>query len=275
MTKNDGETESPQDEEAQSTQETEQGENAGDTEQESEATASEEETATDEQDSEESEASSEDQVEQFFDPNKVPPELKGAFKAMQASFTRRMQDISSQKEKIALFDKIQTDPENAIRLLADRVGLKVSKEGEVTDSGKESKEDTDTTKYIRRLIKEELGPALEDFKREAQSIKAKENIDFLNENHPDWYLYEDLMVEQLQKHPSLKGDPTALYDAAKAAASRLGKTGSGNGKKAVAKQTKVSTKPSVSSAASTTGVKKASSIDEAFNNALKQIGVGG
>ena len=46
----------------------------------------------------------------FFDPNSIPEELKPAYKQMQAAFTKKMQGISGDKQKIEAYNAFMSDP---------------------------------------------------------------------------------------------------------------------------------------------------------------------
>lgn len=218
------------------------------------------------------EGTSEDELtdeERFLDPSNLPKELLPAFKRMQASFTKAMQKVASQREKIALFDKLMEDPEAAVGALAEKVGLRVSKKGAISEPHETAGEPevTDTESWVRKIIREELTPVVEQLRQEQAEIKAKSAIAYLNETYPDWYLYEDTMAELVRRHPSLRDDLDNLYRLAKAGTERAIKT-----KKASSKQAEVLTKSSKGREAVTVP-KKAKTIDEAFEIAKKQLGL--
>jgi len=209
-----------------------------------------------------------DKETQFLNPNDLPEELKPAFKKMQASFTRAMQKVAGDKDKVEMYDKLMNDPERAVEILAAKVGLKVSKEGAVTkDKTSDSEADSETVRFIKKLIQDELAPRLEGFKQEQAKLAAQAKIVQLNEEHPDWYLYEDIMVDLVKEHPSLKEDTTKLYKLAKAMGEEIGSK-----EKGAAKKESVITKAS-SGRGSVTGPAKVSTLDEAFELAKKQVGL--
>ena len=205
---------------------------------------------------------------QFLNPNDLPEELKPAFKKMQASFTRAMQKVAGDKDKVELYDKLMNDPERAVEILAAKVGLKVSKEGTVTkDKTSDSEADSETVRFIKKLIQDELTPKLEGFRQEQAKLTAQAKIVQLNEEHPDWYLYEDIMVDLVKEHPSLKEDTAKLYKLAKAMGSEIE-----DKKKGADKKESVITKTS-SGRHSVTGPAKVSTLDDAFELAKKQVGL--
>lgn len=55
--------------------------------------------------------------ETFFDPAALPPELQGAYKGMQAAFTKKMQDLSADRQKAQLFDSLLQNPATKAAIL--------------------------------------------------------------------------------------------------------------------------------------------------------------
>lgn len=203
---------------------------------------------------------------QFFDPNEVPAELKGAWNKMQGSFTRAMQGISSEKQKAELYDQLSSgDVEGVVKALAAKAGLRVTKEGEVVEAtnGKKT-DDSPTTRFIRDIIKEEIAPLVTGFKETQARIATESLLSSLKTNHPDWYLYENEMAALLENHPTLRLEPAKLYRLAKAEAEEVDVT-----QRSGEKKEKVATKPS-SGRESRVVNKKADSIDEAFAMAKKE-----
>lgn len=208
--------------------------------------------------------------ERFLDPDEIPKELLPHFKRMQASFTRRMQGLAQDREKVELYNKLMSNPETTIQTLASKMGLTLTRPGHQKEGVTEESVDgdSDTVKWIRTLIQKELGKATQPLKAEQATMKAQQTINYLDKNYPDWYLYEDIMSELVKKHPSLKDDADNLYELSKSAASRVGQI-----KKEALKKTQVITKPSTGGR-SVTAPKKAVTIDEAFEIAKKMHGMG-
>lgn len=208
-----------------------------------------------------------DAVKQFFDPNQVPAELKESFKRMQGAFTRAMQGLSTEREKVKLYDQLMSgDTEQAIKMLAAKAGLRVSRDGEVTSTG-DKEDDSPTTRYLRDVIKKEVAPLFEEIKATQNKIAAESLISQLRSNFPDWYVYENEMATLLEQHPTLRRDPAKLYRLAKAEAEEVETS-----ERAGSKSEQVITKPSTSRS-SVVVPKKAATIEEAFESAKKQLGI--
>lgn len=201
----------------------------------------------------------------FMNPNELPKELLPAFKAMQKSFTRAMQRVSSEKDKIAMYDAIMTDPQRAIGQLAAKAGVQIQQP--VNQQTGEDVSETETTKWIKKIVQDTLAPTLDGMRKEQANVKAQGAIAYLNEAHPDWYLYEDIMAELVRKHPSLKDDLDNLYVLSKTGADKANLI-----KKSASKSTKVITQSSKGRG----GVvvpEKAKTVHEAFEIAKKQLGI--
>jgi len=212
------------------------------------------------------EAGDEGEEVNFLDPNELPAELKPAFKRMQASFTRAMQKLSGEREKVAMYDKLMENPQQAVELLAQKVGLSVNKAGKV-DPAEQGVEETDTARWIRKIVQDELQPAVNAMKAEQGAFKAQSAISYLDKTYPDWYLYEDIMAEMVKRHPSLRDDLDNLYTLSKSGADKAVML-----KKAAAKTEKVVTTSSKGRAGEVIPV-KAKTVQEAFDIAKKQLGV--
>ena len=65
-------------------------------------------------------------VDEFIAPQDLPAEVQPHFKRMQASYTKRMQELARERDKVELVDKFRSDPEFARQLIAaeaQRMGL--------------------------------------------------------------------------------------------------------------------------------------------------------
>lgn len=205
------------------------------------------------------------EVKQFFDPNEVPAELKGAWNKMQGAFTRAMQGVSSEREKAQLYDKLASgDVESVVQSLAAKAGLKVTKEGDVVKTNGAKADDSPTTRYIRDIIKEELAPLVTGFKETQAKMATETLISNLKTNYPDWYVYENEMATLLETHPTLRFEPARLYRLAKAEAEEVAVT-----QQSGEKREKVATKPS-SGRESRVVNKRAETLDEAIALAKRQ-----
>lgn len=201
----------------------------------------------------------------FMNPNELPKELLPSFKAMQKSFTRAMQRVAGDRDKIAMYDQLMVNPQQAIEQLARKAGVQI--QAPVNQQTGEEVSDTDTTKWIRKIVQDTLAPTIATMKAEQANIKAQTAIAYLNENHPDWYLYEDIMSELIKKHPSMRDDLDSLYTLSKTGAEKAAVV-----KKAASKTERVITQTSKGRGGVVTPT-KAKTVQEAFDIAKKQLGI--
>lgn len=151
----------------------------------------------------------EDKEDKFMNPNELPPELKPAFKKMQASFTRAMQKLSGERDKIELADKLLENPKEALRILSEKAGISID-----TPKPADSPA-SDTEKWVQEKALAAIQPMLKQLGSELASVKVQLAETYLTNMHPDWYLYENEMAGLLKQHPSLGTDLDKLYDLAK------------------------------------------------------------
>ena len=206
-----------------------------------------------------------DKEQTFMNPNELPKELLPSFKAMQKSFTRAMQRVAGDRDKIAMYDQLMVNPQQAIEQLAKKAGVQI--QAPVNQQTGEEVSDTDTTKWIRKIVQDTLAPTIATMKAEQANIKAQTAIAYLNENHPDWYLYEDIMSELIKKHPSMRDDLDSLYTLSKTGAEKAAVV-----KKAASKTERVITQTSKGRGGVVTPT-KAKTVQEAFDIAKKQLGI--
>lgn len=197
----------------------------------------------------------------FMNPNELPEELKPAFKKMQASFTRAMQKLAGERQKVELAEKILDNPDKAIELIAEATGKNIpssSFESEPTDD--------ETVAYVKNLAMEAIKPLVNQLGSEVAQLKVQLVQTYLDNQYPDWYLYENEMADLLKAHPSLGNDLDKLYLLAKSAHEEANLTKARSQKKPTS-----STKPS-SGRHETEEIKSAKNLDEAFDIALKRLG---
>lgn len=203
----------------------------------------------------------EDKEEKFMNPNELPPELKPAFKKMQASFTRAMQMLSGERDKVELANKLLENPKEALRLLSERVGVPLATEKPADSST------SDTEKWVQERALAAIQPMLKQLGSELASVKVQLAETYLTNMHPDWYLYENEMAGLIKQHPSLATDLDKLYDLAKHGydeAALLKKQGG--------KTSRIASKPSGSKHI-VPDVAKAKNLDEAIEIAKRQHGI--
>jgi hypothetical protein len=216
------------------------------------------------EDSEEEEVV-EDVEDNFVDPKQLPNELQPHWKRMQASYTRKMQGLKEVKDKADLYDQIMSDPENIVQKLAEKAGLSVSKKEKVEEEIPEGGDSA--LAFIQREIKKGIEAALGPVKQDQEKMKAKQSIDYLNKEYPDWNLYDDIMTDIVKKHPTMAQDLDTLYSMAKSKASAFEQRKAGAQKKS-----SVVTKPSTAGRNVATTPTKINSLDDAIAAAKKQLG---
>lgn len=208
--------------------------------------------------SDESEDEEEEKPSLFFNPNKLPPELKPVFKRMQASFTRKMQALSDERKtlgpKAAAFDNLVAD-----------AGFRQWYESRQNGGAGEDDEAGDGSSTVTDPHMARRMQALE--RRDLERQAAMEFKDF-TAKHPEWENYQADMTELMEKNPSLTYEDAfklATYEDAQKNGSRarLDKLG--------AKRRANSNKPS--SSQGDVPPPRARSVQEAFNMAKKQLGV--
>lgn len=154
--------------------------------------------------------------ESFFDPKSIEhsPELMQAYKQMQGNFSKKMQNIRDSQQKIEMYDQFMTDPINSMRQVATQYGMTVvDGQPQPTSEGTEfnPKSWDDVVSHIRQEVMAEMNQAYEPLVGQVKDLK-KQNIEqYLDAKFIDWRTYEDEMIHNLQKHPSLSNDPDQLY----------------------------------------------------------------
>ena len=188
-----------------------------------------------------------DGTEPFADPTAIPPELQPHFKRMQASYTRKMQALSSEKaaqaEKLSSYERLMNDPEFARQVIveaAPRLGLSVAPAG----NGRTPADAGPPPQLVERIAQSLapemqwmapamanaqweanrmlLEPLINERKQEAKSTNDKEFealADSLSQRVPDWAEHEDDMSELLDflqseklTHPSFGSKLDILYN---------------------------------------------------------------
>lgn len=163
--------------------------------------------------------------EVFFDPADIKdkPELMAAYKQMQAAFTKKTQTLAEErrqaealKQKAAAVDAFAADPVGQLQQLAQRAGFKLVRP-DGADPGGQQPADWQpqswdevmnrATEIAKQQILGELTPVFQQMTEIKKSTLEKQ----LDDLAPDWRTYEDSMIENLYKHPSLKDDPATLY----------------------------------------------------------------
>lgn len=146
----------------------------------------------------------------FFDYTSIAgkPELEAAYKQMQGSYTKRMQELAQHRTAIDAYQSFQRDPKGTLTQLAQSYGLQLVERGQDQPQDQNFQSWDDVKKhFFNEFQKEMLQPVV----KEVQQLK-KQNIEaHLDSRYPDWRTYEDQMMDTLRAHPSLVQDPDKLY----------------------------------------------------------------
>lgn len=139
----------------------------------------------------------------FFDPNDLPDELIPAYKQMQASYTKKMQNISGNKEKLEAYDAFAADPIGTLQKLSQQYGYQMVQGSKEQTEWQPQSWDEVMAKAKQEALKE-LAPVIGDLRKSNMETR-------LDKDYPDWRQYEDEMVNIVTKHPTLAQDPDMLY----------------------------------------------------------------
>ena len=163
----------------------------------------------------------------FFDPTQVPEDLKPAYKQMQAAFTKKMQGLSTEKQKIEAYNAFMSNPVGEMQRLAGQYGYTLSRaeaqamvnqgqqepQAQQPAQGKNWEPQTwdevlqAAEKRAEQRIMEKLQPLFQNVQQQTASNLERQ----FDELDPEWRVYEDDMRSNLQRHPTLVNDPAALY----------------------------------------------------------------
>lgn len=156
----------------------------------------------------------------FFDPRDIEgkPELQAAYKQMQGAFSKKMEAIKANRQKIEAYDAFAADPVSQLQTMARQYGYSLTraeaaqqlKETQVSGEWEPKSWDEVIQKAedraYQRLLKENA-PIYDEVK----SLRKSNLEAYLDTNAPDWRTYEDEMMATLREHPTLVNKPMALY----------------------------------------------------------------
>lgn len=146
----------------------------------------------------------------FFDPSTVTEELMPAYKQMQAAFTKKMQGFGDQQIAIDAYNAFQANPMGMLKQLATQYGYNLVTGQNPNASGEGEGEAWEPQSWDEVMKKAEEN-VMQRLHPELKSIRQKEMERTMDSISPDWRVYEDPMMKNLQNHPSLVNDPEALY----------------------------------------------------------------
>lgn len=163
----------------------------------------------------------------FFDPKDLDPSLLPAYRNMQGTFTRKMQEISGDKDLLQQARAFVADPVTGLQQLAAQHGFTLTRaqaqavaagQGQPTGwdprSG-ESPPDWETLLTVaqsrmRESLMQELSPLMQNVHRlQSQSVEQQ-----LTAIDPEWKTYEPKMRELLKETPTLGNNLQRLYNLA-------------------------------------------------------------
>jgi len=161
-------------------------------------------------------AGTSDTSDSFFDPKELAEELLPAYKNMQASYTKKMQGLSGDRNKVEAYDAFYSNPVENIRNVAKQYGIDLG--GKPEPAGPDITAEDYQPKSWQEVFDKGKEMALQEFRTEMEPYmrgmqqSRKESIEHtLNEIDPTWQQYEDSMKENMGRHPSLSQDPALLY----------------------------------------------------------------
>jgi len=155
----------------------------------------------------------------FFDPSTLSEELKPAYKQMQAAFTKKMQAISGDRQKIDAYDQFMRDPIGQMQQVAAQYGYNLTRKEAVQalQAQQQAAQDWAPQTWEEVMAKAEeraeqrIMQKLQPFLGNVQKVTASNIERQLSEIDPNWRTYEDDMRSNLQAHPTLVNDVAKLY----------------------------------------------------------------
>lgn len=156
----------------------------------------------------------------FFDPSALSEELKPAYKQMQAAFTKKMQAISRDRQKIEAYNQFMSDPIGQMQQIAKQYGYNLTRaqaanalqeqQGQQPQNWEPQSWD-EVMRMAEERAEQRIMSRLEPFLGNVQKVTASNIERQLTEIDPNWRSYEDEMRAMMQKHPTLVDDVAMLY----------------------------------------------------------------
>lgn len=160
----------------------------------------------------------------FFDRKSIEgkPELEAGYKEMQRAFTKAMQGVSKDRDKIEAFNAFNSDPIGSMQRFAKQYGYSLSRAEAAAAVNSPANAGTGIDGWEPKTWGEVLAKAEEvvmskvqqQFKPMVDSVQkvTANNIEHqLNGIDENWRVYEDTMRENLKTHPTLVNDVSMLY----------------------------------------------------------------
>jgi hypothetical protein len=154
----------------------------------------------------------------FFDPRELDdkPELLAAYKNMQRGYTKKMEGIKEHQQKIDAYDAFYTNPEEQVKQLLTRMGMRmvpIGQQADAADTGEPYQPQSWDDAFNRgaEIAEERIMQKLKPLFGQFQNLRQSTIESQLSEIDPGWQQYEDGMKSNLQQHPTLANDPATLY----------------------------------------------------------------
>lgn len=157
----------------------------------------------------------------FFDPNSIAPELMPAYKQMQSAFTKKMQGISGEKQKIEAYNAFMQDPIGQMQNMAKQYGYSLTRAqaAEALNQGQQASQSQqwepqswdDVMTQAEERAEARIMAKLQPLIGNVQQVTAKNIERQLAEIDPQWATYQDQMRATLAKYPQMVEDVEALY----------------------------------------------------------------
>lgn len=164
----------------------------------------------------------------FFDPSKLPEELKATYKQMQAAYTKKTMALAAQRPKIEAYDQFMRDPVASLQQMATQYGFSLTKgearamlnQQEQTPAKNQQQQTPqdwqpqswqEVVDRIRQEALESVRAEFQPFVNQVQKVHAGNIEAQLSKIDPQWKLYEDEMRSNLSRHPTLVEDVAMLY----------------------------------------------------------------
>jgi hypothetical protein len=146
-------------------------------------------------------------------PDELKEQAKALQKSLQGNYTKKTQALAENQKKIDAYNAIMANPTAAIKQYAAQYGLTVSEaaaqQANIDPNDPQDWNTVYSTAEERALKKfeEKYGHVF----NELQTLKKESIEKTLTELDPAWHQYEDAMLANMQKHPTLAQDAATLY----------------------------------------------------------------
>jgi len=155
------------------------------------------------------------------DPERVK-QLRSLEKMLQAQWTKKTQALAADRNKVdaynAFMEQVERDPRGAIVALQQQLGLSPQQATDVVEEARGEREYStwdevfaavrqDILPQVLEEVRREIAPAMKNVhKLTTQQVEAQfDSID------ADWRMYEDNIMDTLNKYPQMVNDIPTLY----------------------------------------------------------------